>query len=344
MTNPSSNPILATRQRAGFVERVHFGQVAIVDGRSGAGDLVFSLGDVSSAFLPRSSCKILQAMPMVESGAADAAKLSPRRLALSCASHQGSDAHAAFAAEWLGEMGMSEADLMCGAQPSSDRETSHRMIRAGEKPSQLHNNCSGKHTGFLCQARHLGAPLDGYINTDHAVQKGVVAATAELAGEDPAGYAIDGCSAPNLAISPTGLARAMARIAAAETALSGARRDAAIRLRSAMAQHPFEVAGEGRACTTLMRAGEGRFTVKTGAEGVFTAILPERGLGVALKIDDGNTAAAESAITAILISLGALSADDPRISALLHPQEVNRRGVNCGSGAPDDSLLRITLN
>ena len=169
-------------------------------------------------------------------------------------------------------------------------------------------------------------------------------ATAELTGETPAGHAIDGCSAPNFAVSLTGLARAMARIAAAETALGGARRDAAIRLRMAMAAHPFEVAGEGRCCTDLMRAGEGRVVVKTGAEASFTCILPERGLGIALKIDDGNTEAAQCAMAGVLVALGALDAEDPRVAKWLHPETVNRRGIVCGGGAPSEAITGITLS
>ncbi|MEX2518113.1 MAG: asparaginase [Paracoccaceae bacterium] len=344
MKDAAFNPVLATRQRAGFIEREHHGRVAIVDGRAAGTALVAALGDVEAVFLPRSSCKILQALPMVESGAADAARLSPRLLALSCASHQGSDAHAGMAAGWLAEMGLSEADLECGAQTSSDDDTRKRMIRVDEAPTQLHNNCSGKHTGFLCQARHLGAPAAGYVSRDHAVQKAVAAATAEMAGEDVERFAIDGCSAPNFALSLHGLARAAARIAAAETALSGARRDAAIRLREAMAAHPFEVAGEGRSCTQLMRAGGGRLMVKTGAEGAFIAILPELGLGVALKIDDGNTAGAECAMAGILVALGALDAEHPGVAKWLHPVEVNRRGVICGGGAPAPAITGVRLS
>lgn len=343
-----TNPALASRWRGDFEERVHTGRVAIVDGRSAEGSagggLVASLGDVETPFLPRSSCKILQAMPMVESGAADAAKLTPRRLALACASHQGSAAHADLAAAWLTEMGLGEADLECGPQPPDDAETREALRAMSEAPSQLHNNCSGKHTGFLCQARHLGEPTAGYIGPEHAVQRAVAAATAELAGEDLSGHAIDGCSAPNFALSPTGLARAMARIAAAETALTGARREAAIRLREAMAAHPFEVGGEGRSCTELMRAGYGRFAIKTGAEGSFVAILPERGLGVALKIDDGDTEAAECAMTAILVALGALDAADPRVAKRLRPEDINRRGLICGGGAPTAAVADITLS
>ncbi len=338
------NPVLAIRSRAGFPEGVHTGRVAIVDGRSGGDGLAFALGDVATAFLPRSSCKILQAMPMVESGAADAARLTPQRLALSCASHQGSTAHAGLAEKWLGEMGLSEADLMCGIQTPADAATRDALALSGAEPTQLHNNCSGKHTGFLCQARHIGAPIAGYVDRDHAIQHGIAAATAEMAGEDLAGFAIDGCSAPNFALSLTGLARAMARIAAAETALAGARRDAAIRLRQAMATHPFEVAGEGRCCTDLMRAGAGRVVVKTGAEGSFTGIVPDHGIGIALKIDDGNTEAAESAMTGLLVALGVLDGADPLVAKWLHPVTTNRRGTVCGGSAPTAAITGVKLS
>ena len=335
-----TNPILATRSRAGFVERAHHGRLAIVDQ---AGQVVFSLGDVEEAMLPRSSCKILQALPLVESGAAEAARLDDRRLALACASHQGSAAHASLAEGWLDEMGYSEADLMCGPQVPSDKATRDALRARGAAPSQLHNNCSGKHTGFLCLSRHLGADVRGYVDPGHAVQAAVAEATAEMAGETPAGFAVDGCSAPNFAITLAGLARAMAKFASAETVLTGVRRRAAIRLRDAMAAYPFEVAGEGRCCTDLMRAGGGRFAVKTGAEGAFVAILPELRLGVALKIDDGNTAAAECAMAGVLVALGAVGATDPRIARWLIPEEVNRRGIVCGGGEPSEAVRNLTI-
>lgn len=340
----ATNPVLATRSRNGFVERMHTGRIAIVDGRAPEGALVFAAGDVETAFLPRSSCKILQAMPMVESGAADAAGLTPQRLALSCASHQGSTRHAGLAEKWLQEMGMSEADLMCGPQNPNDRPTREALHMAGAEPSQLHNNCSGKHTGFLCQARHLGVPTDGYIDADHLVQRTVETLTADLADEAPSGSAIDGCSAPNYAVSPVGLARAMARIAAAETALAGIRQSAAIRLRDAMAAFPFEVAGDGRCCTELMQAAKGRATIKTGAEGSFTAILPERGLGIVIKIDDGNTAAAECVMAGLLAALQVVDAADPQVSKWLTPHEVNRRGILCGSGSVSKIVESVTLS
>lgn len=335
-----TDPVLVTQTRAGYVERAHHGRVAIV---GPDGDLAFALGDVAAPMLPRSSCKILQAIPMVESGAAATMGLTWRQLALSCASHQGSHSHASQAQEWLAEMGLSEADLECGPQPPNDETTFYDLRGRNEAPSQLHNNCSGKHTGFLCQARHLGAPTEGYIDLSHPVQQRVAEVTADLADEDLSAHAIDGCSAPNFGVSLTGLARAMSRIASAETSLKGARAEAAIALRQAKALHPFEVAGEGRACTDLMRAGDG-LVVKTGAEGAFTAILPDRGLGIALKINDGETRAAEAAMATILVALGALDANDPNVAKWMSFDQVNRRGITCGETMAVDGLRKLTLN
>ena len=335
-----TNPTIVTQIRASYVERAHFGRVAIV---RPDGDLAFSLGDVAAPMLPRSSCKILQAMPMVESGAAAAQGLTLQQLALSCASHQGSHSHASQAEAWLKDMGLSENDLECGSQPPNDEKTFEDLKIAGLAPRQLHNNCSGKHTGFLCQARHIRATTEGYIDPSHPVQQRVAEVTADLAGEDLSSHAIDGCSAPNFGVSLTGLARSMARIASAETSLTGARADAAITLRRAMAAHPFEVAGEGRACTDLMRSGGG-LVVKTGAEGAFTAILPDKGIGIALKIDDGETRAAEIAMTSILVALGALDSNDPRVLKWLRMPLNNRNGITCGQTTATDLLTSITLN
>lgn len=323
------DPVLVEATRGDFVERSHRGAFAVVDV---SGGVVEAAGDVARLFLPRSSVKLMQALPLVESGAADAFGLDARRLALACASHQGSAAHATAVADWLAAVGFGEADLMCGAQPSSDAATRAAMRAAGEAPCQLHNNCSGKHAGFLTLARHLGAPAAGYVAIDHPTQRAAAEAFAAATGTDaPLRWAVDGCSAPNFACSLVGVAHAMARVARPEAGFRGVRAAAAARLRDAMAAHPFEVAGEGRACTALIAACGGRAVVKTGAEGAFTAILPERGVGIALKIADGDTRAAECAMAALLIRHGALGADHPTALALTAPTLRNRRGVAVGT-------------
>ncbi|MGR3455573.1 asparaginase [Pseudooceanicola sp.] len=320
--------------RGGFVESRHSGHAVICDA---GGNVIRAWGDPDLTILPRSSCKMIQALPLVESGAADAAGLGARHLALSCASHNGAAIHTGPVGEWLGTLGMSDDDLRCGPQEPADIPARDALIRAGDSPCQIHNNCSGKHAGFLTLNRHLRGGAE-YHEPDHPVQRAVLEAFEDVTGETSPGYGIDGCSAPNFACSLTGLARAMARFATARDG-QGARAEAGARLVDAMVAHPELVAGEGRACTSLMRAMEGRVAVKTGAEAVFVAILPEQGLGVAVKITDGATRASEAVIAAILAGLGALDRDHPTARALLSRPVVNRRGYDAGRIQPTEAML-----
>ncbi len=198
------------------------------------------------------------------------------------------------------------------------------MIRAGETPCQYHNQCSGKHAGFLTLNEHLGGGAD-YIDIDHPVQRAVLAAHEEATGEDSAGWGIDGCSAPNHATSLHGVATAMARFASA-TEGTDARQSAMVRLREAMMLHPELVSGDGRPCTELMRACAGRAAIKGGADGYYVAILPEPGLGVALKVMDGADRGRESAIAAILHKLGLIEDGHPALATWMHPEQINVAG------------------
>ncbi len=315
---------MAELWRGGRLESVHLGHAAICDA---SGAVTEAWGDPGAVIFPRSSCKMVQALPLIESGAAEAAGLSDRHLALACASHQGAAVHTDMVGRWLSDLGMGEGDLRCGAHWPADIEARDGLIRAYAKPCQLHNNCSGKHAGFLTLAKHLGAGPE-YVDPDHPVQRAVRQAFEEVTGETSPGYGIDGCSAPNFATSLAGLARAMAAFAAAEE--TDARGRAMVRLRSAMATYPDLVAGEGRACTELMRAMGGRVAIKTGAEAVFVAIVPERKIGVALKVVDGGTRAAELAIVALLVRLGVLDYGHPATRRWLDVPQRNWRGIETG--------------
>ncbi|QOL82254.1 asparaginase [Pseudooceanicola spongiae] len=311
--------------RGPFCESVHYGHAAIVDTH---GAVIRAWGDPDALILPRSSCKMLQALPLVESGAADAAGLSEKQLALSCASHNGAAIHTDAVQSWLADMGMTDEDFRCGPQMPDDIPALHALIKTDSSPCQYHNNCSGKHSGFLTLNRHLGGGSE-YVEPDHPVQKAVREAFESVTGMDSPGYGIDGCSAPNFATTVTGLARAMAFFANAHNG-SSVREKAAARLTRAMAAFPEMVAGETRACTELMRAMNGRVAIKTGAEAVFVAIIPELGLGVALKILDGGTRASECAITAILANLGVLDPNHPAARKRMNVPMLNRRGVDTG--------------
>ena len=309
------NPILVEVTRGDRIESAHRGAIAICDAKGG----VFgSWGDIEAAVYPRSAFKSLQALALVESGAADAFSVGPDELALACASHSGEPMHVERVERWLQRIECKENDLACGPHLPLHELSAHAMIREGRKPCRLHNNCSGKHTGFLTLARHLGISPANYERPDHPVQRLVRAAIAEMCDlkADDLPVAIDGCAAPNYAIPLQNLARAMARLG--ETgALAPARAAAARRLVDAWREYPELVSGTGRSCADLIRATTGRTVVKTGAEGVFTAVLPERGLGLAIKIDDGATRGAETVMARLLVLLGV--ADDA--SALIAKHE-----------------------
>ncbi len=228
---------------------------------------------------------------------------------------------------WLGDLGLGDADLRCGPQVPNDPDARDTVFRNHDKPCQWHNNCSGKHTGFLTLSRYLGGGPE-YLDIGHPVQLAVREAFESVTGEASPGYGIEGCSAPNFATTVHGLARAMARFASADD--STARGRAMQRLTAAMTAHPDLVAGEKRACTELMRAMDGQVAIKTGAEAVFVAILPQQRLGVALKIEDGASRASECAIAEILVRLGALDPDHPMTLRRRNAPILNRRQITTG--------------
>ena len=316
---------MAELWRGNLCESLHYGHAVVVDA---TGQIVEAWGNPEAVIYPRSSCKMIQALPLLESGAADAAGLSPKQLALACASHNGAAIHSEAVTAWLGEMGMGEADLRCGPQEPADIPARDALIRAGESPCQIHNNCSGKHAGFLTLNRHLGAGSE-YTEFDHPVQQASLQAFEEVTGEAIRGWGVDGCSAPNFSTSVLGLARAMGRFAGAREG-QGLRETAQARLTQAMMAHPEMVAGETRACTELMRAMNGQAAIKTGAEAVFVAILPGKGLGIALKVLDGTTRASEAAIAALLVKYGVLDPAHPAAKERLNPELRSRRGLLAG--------------
>ena len=327
-----ANTPLVEISRGGVVESVHYGHAVICNG---AGEMVASWGNPQLAIYPRSSAKMIQALPLITSGAADAMGLGSRQFALACASHNGAAIHTDPVQRWLGDLGLDDDALRCGSHDPKDRTAMHGLILDGKTPCQIHNNCSGKHAGFLSLAQHLKAGPD-YIEIDHPVQRAVKQTTEEVAGEDTQGWAVDGCSAPNFRLSLSGLARSMAYFATAHTR-SDVSSSAAERLRTAMMAHPELVAGEGRACTNIMRACAGAAAVKTGAEGVFIAILPEKGLGVALKISDGATRASECAIATILELLGVLPHE--AAASLVATPVTNCRNITTGQVTPSAAFV-----
>lgn len=323
------NPILVEVTRGDLIESVHRGAVAVADA---SGRVRFTLGDTEAPVYTRSSLKPIQALPLIETGAAEAFGCSDEEVALACASHSGEPMHTTRVAAWLKRIGCSEADLICGPQIPSHEPTSHAMAATHEKPSRLHNNCSGKHTGFLTVARHLKAPTAGYVAIGHPVQQQVAAALERLSGIKSPAWGVDGCAAPNFALPLTAFATALAKLAGRQTPGAG-------RILHCMTTYPELVAGTGRSCTALMHAAGGKAAVKVGAEGVYAAMLPELGLGVALKIDDGAGRGAEIAIAVVLEKLGVIPGD----AGLSRAPIRNTRGDAVGEKRPAQALRQALI-
>jgi L-asparaginase II len=305
----TANPILAEALRGSIVESFHRGAYAVVDAN---GAVHSSAGDIERPVFPRSAVKVLQALPLVESGAAERLGLSDEELALACASHGGEEHHVRTAASMLAKAGVDVHALECGTHWPYYDGAIKAMAARGEQPTALNNNCSGKHAGFVCLGCHLAGDgkgerelrgfLSGYVQPGHAVMQEVTGALQAATGYGLSHTArgVDGCSIPTFAVPLRHLAHAFARVATG-VGLSDEHARAARRLRQAVARAPVMVAGSGRFDTRVMeRLGE-RVFCKVGAEGVYCAALPERGLGVALKMDDGNNARAAEVVMAAVI-------------------------------------------
>ena len=330
-----ANPVLVELTRGDLVESIHRGAIAIADWSG----LKLAIGDVELPVYPRSSLKPIQALPLVESGAADTFGLGDEEVALACASHSGEPMHTERVAAWLSRIELSESDLACGAHSPRYDPVWQEMVRNGENPTRIHNNCSGKHTGFLTVARHWDIATKGYEHVDHPVQQAVAAALRQLTGLHELAWGIDGCAAPNFALPLSSFARAFAQFADPK-GLPDERRHATARIVRAMMAHPELVSGTGRSCAILMRAAKGGAAVKAGAEGYYAGIVPGRGLGIALKIDDGTGRASETAIAFVLEALGLLGDDTAARTQACGPV-LNTRGEKVGERRPSPALAEF---
>lgn len=324
-----ANPVLVEVTRGDLVESRHRGMVVAVDGD---GKVVFSQGEIDAVVFPRSACKAMQGLPLVESGAADAHGFGNRELALACSSHNGEPAHARLAATMLAAAGVDESVLECGAHWSFEQPVLIGQARQLDHPTALHNNCSGKHAGFICAACHTGKDLEGYVRYEHPVQAEIRGIMENLTGSALAtdNCGVDGCSIPTYAVPLKNLAHGFAKMATG-VGLAPERAKASRRLIAACMAEPFYVAGTKRACTRLMETAPGRIFAKTGAEGVFCAAIPEKGIAIALKCEDGTTRAAESMVAA---TLARFFTEEPDLHAALMAQAnrsmSNWNGIHVG--------------
>ena len=321
--------VLAKVIRGDVVESCHHGHVIVIDGN---GNEVVSIGNPKTVTFTRSAAKPFQAISLITSGAADEFAFSDEEIALACASHSGEQRHVRIAQLMIERIGLSEAYLRCGAHLPFYEKEAERMQRAGEYPTQFHNNCSGKHAGMLAVAKHIGADLATYDQLDNPVQQAILTAVSQICEVPVAKIrtAVDGCAAPNFAMPLASMARGFMNLMSPPESFDQATRNACERIVSSMKTFPELIGGTERLDSMLMLAAEGKIISKVGAEGVWLCgILPSEqhptGIAIALKIEDGDDRRARPVTAvALLKHLGVLSPDAlPELS----PMPIkNRRG------------------
>ncbi len=320
------NPVLVDLWRGQLVESSHHGRVAVIDAD---GAVVFSAGNIDAPIFPRSAVKAFQALPLIETGAADKYGLTNSEIALACASHSGDEMHVAAANSMLTKAGLDAGALECGIHWPMDVKVAGELAASGKKPGALHNNCSGKHAGFLCTCCAQNDHILGYVEAEHKTQRHIRDVLSDITGvkhtTDTMG--IDGCSIPTYAIPLKSLAYGFARFVTGQ-GLGLERAKAAKRIVSAIATSPEMIAGKGRFDTEIMKIFGHEVMLKLGAEGVYCGAIPSLGLGIALKCDDGTIRAAEVMMAAVIKKyLNSNKVHRTEFTALASPVLKNWNGI-----------------
>lgn len=323
---------LAAVERGGRVETVHRGSVVVAD-RDGR--VRYLAGDPAMALYLRSACKPIQALPLVEGGGVEKFGLTDAELAVICASHAAEPGHIQAVAWILSKIGLDVSALRCGPHMPNDPAAAAALVRAGRDPEPIHNNCSGKHAGMLASCVLYGWPTDTYLDPAHPLQRRLALIIAGFCGAaEPLPVGTDGCGVPTFYATVGQLARAFAQLADPRD-LAAPRAAAVRRIGDAMAAHPVMVSGIGRLATSLMEVVGDRLVCKGGAEGGFGIALRSRGLGIAVKIEDGNARAMGPILIEVLRQLDVVGpADIASLAAHARPAVVNTRGDTVGAIRP----------
>ena len=315
--------------RGEIEESIHFGAAAVVNS---SGELIHAIGNPQLKTFPRSAIKFLQSVALIETGAAKAYHLDQRQLALACASHAGEQIHIDLVNDWLHQLGLNENNLACGADYPLEKHALYTVLKKGSDPRRSFHNCSGKHTGFLTVCKHLGYPVENYHLLDHPVQQLFVRNLSLFTRIDANQliWEVDGCGFPAPSMKLTQTAYSMARFAD-PTTLPDAICEAVTTLHRALAKFPEYMSGTTNLATKVIKTTNGKVLIKIGAEGFFIAVVPEKKLGIALKVADGSVRGAEFFIVDLLDELGLLDVDArQRLADELNPEVLNSRGETVG--------------
>ncbi len=327
--------------RGNLVESIYRGDIAVVNAE---GDLLYKAGDpIEKMTFIRSSAKPIQAIPVLESGAVDHYGIEESEFAIFCASHSGEVEHTQTVQSILSKIGLDASYLQCGFHPPVFRKAADELVRKGITPSEIHSNCSGKHSGMLALANYKKWSLDNYTELDHPVQQAMLSSMAKCAhiDESEIEIGIDGCGVPVHGLTVYQMARAWANFAT-PLYLPDSMAQAAIRIAKAMFKHPSKVAGSERFCTALLSSGKGAWVNKSGAQGVYCVGLIDKNIGIALKIEDGNGIAASAAMVEVLDQLGFLNEKQQKeLNSFHNPKLKNHRKDIIGELKPVFNLEKV---
>lgn len=329
--------VLVKVLRGDLVESIHRGHIAVVNAK---GELLYSAGNPKKVIYARSSMKPLQAIPIVETGTAEHFNFDHADLSLTCASHNGENQHTSRVQSILGRAGLAISDLQCGTHNPRWQETYEALIKVDGQVTPIYNNCSGKHSGMLATAKHMKESTNDYYKIEHPVQKRIIEAISDLT-EVPEGdieIGIDGCGVPVHGIPLLNLALGFAKMADPRL-LPTKRQEAVNKITTAMMEAPEMVGGTDRFCSDFMRILDGRMFGKAGAEGVYCIGDKETGIGIALKIEDGNGRATSPVAVEVLTQLGLLSeSQKEQLNSYHYPKLKNARSEEIGELRPEFRL------
>lgn len=301
-------PDIAYQYRGTLVDQIHRGHIVVSD-RSGK--ILWYWGDPARPIFARSAAKPIQAIPVVESGAADAFGVTRDELAVICASHNGEPVHIRTVTHILEKAGLAPDALRCGAEYPMYVPAEDALKKAGVPRQPIYCDCSGKHAGMLITACHLGGPLDCYEQPEHPVQRRITATILDICGS-PANElttAIDGCGVPVHALPLYRFAQGYANMSLPDR-FSSQRAEAIRRITGAMTDCPYLVAGAERICTYLMERFGDRLFCKSGASAFYAIGLKDRGIGIAVKLEDGASSIIPYVLFRILRQMDVISADE----------------------------------
>jgi L-asparaginase II len=333
--------VLVRVMRGDHVENQHRGHIVITNSK---GKIIYKVGDPDFLFCLRSCAKPLQALPVIETGAADRFAFNDEEIAAFCGSLNGQDYHVRVVESILSKIGLDSNYLQCGIHQPSHRGTAKKLISEGKRPLPIHNTCAGKHAAMLALCVFNAWPTANYCHIEHPVQQMILQKISQITEvpQDNIGVGIDGCGVPVFFLPLRQLALAYAKLTEPHSSKQQSKNSPVARMMQATLHHPEMIAGDERICTDIMKNLRDRVFAKTGADGGYALSIMDKGFGIGVKVEDGNYRALHSVVIEILDQLGLLHEKERRnLARYHHPAILNYQREEVGVLKPVFQLEKV---